>query len=149
MRQRLRSLDAAILVPFAIFTMIWGSTWIVIRDQLGPDGLQAVSPHWSVTYRFVIAAAAMALLARVKGDPLWLGKKAILPVLILAFTQFFILTQGGPVGSTETLVFKIFNSQQPVDQGTGAVMAIGLFGITLVVSLAQFLLLERRVHYGN
>jgi ABC-type sugar transport system permease subunit len=53
------------------------------------------------------------------------------------------------VGSTETLVFKIFNSQQPVDQGTGAVMAIGLFGITLVVSLAQFLLLERRVHYGN
>lgn len=90
MRQRLRSLDATILVPFAIFTMIWGSTWIVIRDQLGPDGLQAVSPHWSVTYRFVIAAAAMALLARVKGDPLWLGKKAILPVLILAFTQFFV-----------------------------------------------------------
>jgi sn-glycerol 3-phosphate transport system permease protein len=66
-----------------------------------------------------------------------------------AFAQIDILTQGGPVGSTETLVFKIFNSQQPVDQGTGAVMAIGLFGITLVVSLAQFLLLERRVHYGN
>jgi hypothetical protein len=28
-------------------------------------------------------------------------------------------------------------------------MAIGLFGITLVVSLAQFLILDRRVHYGN
>jgi sn-glycerol 3-phosphate transport system permease protein len=65
------------------------------------------------------------------------------------FAQVDILTQGGPVGSTETLVFKIFNSQQPVDQGTGAIMALGLFGITLVVSLAQFLLLERRVHYGD
>ena len=31
-------------------------------------------------------------------------------------------------GSTETLVWKIFNSQQPLDQGIGAVMAIGLFG---------------------
>jgi sn-glycerol 3-phosphate transport system permease protein len=66
-----------------------------------------------------------------------------------AFAQADILTQGGPVGSTETLVWKIFNSQQPLDQGTGAVMAIGLFGITLVVSLAQFLILDRRVHYGN
>ena len=53
-----------------------------------------------------------------------------------AFAQVDILTQGGPLGSTETLVFKIFNSQQPLDQGTGAVMAIGLFGITLVVTLA-------------
>jgi len=66
-----------------------------------------------------------------------------------AFAQADILTQGGPLGSTETLVFKIFNSQQPVDQGTGAVMAIGLFGITLVVSLIQFAILDRRVHYGN
>jgi sn-glycerol 3-phosphate transport system permease protein len=66
-----------------------------------------------------------------------------------AFAQADILTQGGPLGSTETLVFKIFNSQQPVDQGTGAVMAIGLFAITVVVSLGQFLILDRRVHYGN
>ena len=66
-----------------------------------------------------------------------------------AFAQADILTQGGPLGSTETLVFKIFGSQQPIDQGTGAVMAIGLFGITVVVSLVQFVILDRRVHYGN
>jgi len=66
-----------------------------------------------------------------------------------AFAQADILTQGGPLGSTETLVWKIFNSQQPIDQGVGSVMAIGLFAITLVVSLAQFLILDRRVHYGN
>jgi sn-glycerol 3-phosphate transport system permease protein len=66
-----------------------------------------------------------------------------------AFAQVDILTGGGPAGSTETLVWKIFNSQQPINQGEGAVMAIGLFGITLIVTLAQFLLLERRVHYGS
>lgn len=85
MRQRIRSLDAAIVIPFTIFTLIWGSTWLVIRDQLG-----SVSPHWSVTYRFIIAAGAMALLARVKGDSLWLGKRAFLPALVLGFTQFFV-----------------------------------------------------------
>jgi sn-glycerol 3-phosphate transport system permease protein len=65
------------------------------------------------------------------------------------FAQVDILTGGGPAGSTETLVFKIFDSQQPLRQGTGAVMAIGLFGLTLVVSVVQFTLLERRVHYGS
>ena len=30
-----------------------------------------------------------------------------------AFAQIDILTQGGPAGSTETLVFKIFSSQHP------------------------------------
>jgi sn-glycerol 3-phosphate transport system permease protein len=65
------------------------------------------------------------------------------------FAQVDILTGGGPAGATETLVYKIFESQQPVRQGSGAVMAIGLFGLTLVVTLVQFTLLERRVHYGN
>jgi sn-glycerol 3-phosphate transport system permease protein len=65
------------------------------------------------------------------------------------FAQVEILTGGGPAGATETLVYKIFNSQQPLDQGEGAVMAIGLFGITLIVTLAQLSLLERRVHYGS
>jgi len=66
-----------------------------------------------------------------------------------AFGQVEILTGGGPAGATETLVYKIFNSQQPLNQGRGAVMALGLFGITFVVSLAQLALLDRRVHYGN
>jgi sn-glycerol 3-phosphate transport system permease protein len=73
---------------------------------------------------------------------------AVLVIIALqAFAQVDILTDGGPVGATETLVFKIFNSQQPVDQGEGAIMAIGLFGLTLVASVAQFVLLDRRAHH--
>jgi sn-glycerol 3-phosphate transport system permease protein len=66
-----------------------------------------------------------------------------------AFAQVEILTSGGPAGATETLVFKIFRNQQPAAVGVGAVMAIGLFVITVVVTLVQFALLERRVHYGR
>ena len=66
-----------------------------------------------------------------------------------AFAQIDILTAGGPAGSTETLVFKIFQNQAPSDLGVGSVMAVGLFAITFIVALAQFLILERRVHYGR
>jgi sn-glycerol 3-phosphate transport system permease protein len=63
-----------------------------------------------------------------------------------AFGQIDILTNGGPAESTETLVFKIFHSQQPVDLGVGAVMAVGLFSDTYVVTHGQFHILDRRVH---
>lgn len=66
-----------------------------------------------------------------------------------AFAQIDILTEGGPAGSTETLVFKIFKRQQGGALGEGSVMAVGLFAITFFVALGQFLLLERRVHYGS
>jgi sn-glycerol 3-phosphate transport system permease protein len=66
-----------------------------------------------------------------------------------AFAQVEILTSGGPAGATETLVYKIFQAQQPASVGEGSVIALGLFGITLVVTIAQFALLERRVHYGR
>jgi drug/metabolite transporter (DMT)-like permease len=74
-----------VILPFIIFTAIWGSTWIVIRGQLG-----IVPPQWSVAYRFVIAAAAMALVAAWKGEDLRIGRKGLLAALFLGVTQFCI-----------------------------------------------------------
>ena len=76
---------ADVAVPFAIFTAIWGSTWIVIRDQIG-----TVPPQWSVAYRFIIAAIAMALVSKWRGEKLALGREALLPALFLGFAQFCI-----------------------------------------------------------
>ena len=56
--ERPNSTRLTILLPFAVVTLIWGSTWIVIRDQLG-----VVPPAWSVTYRFILAAVVMAAFA--------------------------------------------------------------------------------------
>ncbi|MEZ5140614.1 MAG: sugar ABC transporter permease [Acidimicrobiales bacterium] len=64
-----------------------------------------------------------------------------------AFAQIEIVTQGGPGGASETLVYKIFNLSQ--DYGKSAVMSVGLFVVTLVVTFVQFVILERRVHYGD
>src|SRR4051794_3770843 len=75
----------SVTLPFIVFTAIWGSTWIVIRGQLA-----TVPPQWSVTYRFTIAAAAMALIAVAKGDGLRLGRSGLTAAVFLGFTQFCI-----------------------------------------------------------
>jgi drug/metabolite transporter (DMT)-like permease len=56
------STRAAVLVPFALVVLIWGSTWIVIRDQLA-GGVVAVPASWSVSYRFLVAGATLAAVA--------------------------------------------------------------------------------------
>jgi drug/metabolite transporter (DMT)-like permease len=75
----------SVALPFAIFTAIWGSTWIVIRGQLG-----IVPPQWSVAYRFAIAALAMAAVARWRGDRLNLGAGGLLVAIFLGFMQFCV-----------------------------------------------------------
>lgn len=47
-------LPVRFLLQFAAVTLIWGSTWLVIRDQIG-----TVPPSWSVAYRFLIAGVVM------------------------------------------------------------------------------------------
>jgi drug/metabolite transporter (DMT)-like permease len=78
-------IDASIIIPFIIFTGVWGSTWIVIRDQIG-----TVPPQWSVTYRFIIAALAMALVARWKGQSLKMDRGGLIAALVLGITQFSV-----------------------------------------------------------
>ncbi len=78
---RLRS----VVLPFIIFTAIWGSTWIVIRGQIG-----IVPPQWSVAYRFVIATVAMGFVALWKGEGLRISSKGLLAATFLGFTQFCI-----------------------------------------------------------
>ena len=78
-------IDASIVIPFIIFTGVWGSTWIVIRDQIG-----SVPPQWSVAYRFAIAAVAMALVAKWKGQSLKLARGGMFAALVLGISQFSV-----------------------------------------------------------
>ena len=77
----------------------------------------------------------------------------LLVVLVIfglqAFAQVDIITKGGPVSSTETLVFKINRLSRPDNIGIGAVYSVGLFFVTLIVTVAQFVILDRRVHYAR
>ena len=84
-----RSTLVAVVIPFFIFTAIWGSTWIVIRDQLG-----TVPAQWSVAYRFVIAAAAMAALTLAKGHSLRLDRNGIKAAAFIGVSQFVVNFNG-------------------------------------------------------
>jgi len=51
-----------------VVVLIWGTTWYVIKFQLG-----VVQPEISLVYRFGLAAACVFLFARVTGSPLALS----------------------------------------------------------------------------
>lgn len=72
-----------VLVPFLIVSLIWGSTWLVIRDQLG-----TVPSSWSVTYRFAVAAAGMFLLTAIMRQPLKIDRQMMLWTMLLGLLQF-------------------------------------------------------------
>jgi sn-glycerol 3-phosphate transport system permease protein len=64
------------------------------------------------------------------------------------FGQIDLLTQGGPLKKTNVLTYYIVTTlRQGKDPGKAAVIAIALFAVTLLLTLFQLRLLERRVHY--
>ena len=78
--------DPKILLPFLLITLIWSSTWIVIKDQLA----SGVPPVWSVAYRFLIAGAAMLTIARASGIALALGRSGHGLAVLLGLLQFVL-----------------------------------------------------------
>ncbi|MCP1469547.1 drug/metabolite transporter (DMT)-like permease [Sphingobium sp. OAS761] len=74
-----------VILPFLLVTLIWSSTWIVIRDQLG-----SVPPSWSVCYRFLLGGIVMAAFARLRGVPLNIGRSGLLFAGILGTAQFVL-----------------------------------------------------------
>lgn len=66
-----------------------------------------------------------------------------------AFTQFNVLIANeGPNGSTNVLVYELFSSFfKDTRYGFASALAVVLFVVLLILSLVQFRLLDRRVHY--
>lgn len=76
-------LHAHVLLPFLLVGTIWGSTWVVLADQL-----HGAPPSWSVVYRFAIAIPAMMVYARVSRASLKIGGRAHALAMLVGFTQF-------------------------------------------------------------
>ena len=70
-------------IPFVVVSLIWGSTWLVIRDQLG-----TVPSSWSVAYRFIVASAGMILLAVAMRQPLKIDRQMVGWTMLLGLLQF-------------------------------------------------------------
>ncbi|WP_164118687.1 DMT family transporter [Sphingorhabdus sp. Alg239-R122] len=94
------------LVPFLLCSLIWGSTWLVIKDQIAND----IPPVWSVTYRFIIAASAMFFLTAFRRLPFRIDARGQVVAAILGVLQF-------------TLNFNfVYNAEYYVTSGLVAVL---------------------------
>lgn len=71
------------IFAFVVTTLVWGSTWLVIKGQLG-----SVPVAWSVTWRFALACAAMFVLALVRRERLALSPRALMFAGVVGFFQF-------------------------------------------------------------
>jgi ABC-type sugar transport system permease subunit len=67
------------------------------------------------------------------------------------YGQIDILTDGGPGTATNVLVYNIYGKQSPIfgNEGVQSATAVWLFLLLLVLSLVQFTVLEKRVHYAS
>ncbi len=133
--------------------------------------VSAVTIWQNLGLSFIIMSAGLQAVpddlleaSRVDGARVWARMRhVILPMLsptlffaivvgtilsLEAFGQIDILTAGGPLQHTNVLVYAIYDQVFNQDNdGRAAVMTIALFLITLVFTLVQIWLLERRVTY--
>ncbi len=66
-----------------------------------------------------------------------------------AFDIIRVMTQGGPVDSTNTLIFYVYEQGfVALNAGRSAAASLVLFALMMIVTLVQLRFTERKVHYG-
>ena len=75
--------NARNVAAFVLLTLIWGSTWLVIKDQIS-----AVPVGWTVTWRFVLAAAGMFALAALRRQTIRLSRPGLALAAVTGVFQF-------------------------------------------------------------
>ena len=65
------------------------------------------------------------------------------------FALVAVLTGGGPLGSTDVVVYRIYRTAwEELQFGDASVLSLLLFALLLLASKAQLKLLDRRVEYA-
>ena len=149
-------MSANILFLYGSTVIIWGTTWLAIKFQLG-----SVDPMVSVLYRFIAAAVMLAVYCKMRGlDMRFRLKDHIFMALqgLVLFSVNYWLIYLAEVHVTSGLVAVIFSSIEFMNKINGAVLlgspirsnvvlggAIGVVGIMLVFwpQLASFSLSDK------
>lgn len=107
-------------LPFAIVTLIWGSTWLAIHSQFGP-----VPTQWSVCYRFATGGLAMFGVALAVKAPLRMNAAGHAIALALGIATFVInynLVYAAETHITSGLVAVLFSLLVPLNAVLGWVV---------------------------
>jgi multiple sugar transport system permease protein len=138
--------DAPLATGLIAVLVIWGVSGLTMVLLLG--GMQAIPAElyessemdgaswwdreWRITIPMLRRTIAMSLILSVIGS-------------FLAFTQFFILTQGGPGSSTTPIVLAIYQRAfVQLQVGSATALSIVLIVVVGLISAAQFWLLRER-----
>ena len=71
------------VAAFVFLALVWGSTWLVIKDQIS-----AVPSAWSVVWRFGLAATAMSAFALLRRERMRLTGPELRVAIAMGFFQF-------------------------------------------------------------
>ena len=97
------------------------------------DGADKIRQFWSVTWPLLRPTTFYVLV---------LGTIS----LFQAFSEMYVMTQGGPLGTTTTVVYLVFTSAfQEFQLGYGAAIAAVLFVVIFGLSLVNVLVVQRRM----
>jgi len=146
----------------------------ILQDPTWALPAVSVATIWqNLGFTFILMSAALQSIpdelleaARVDGATAWRRfRQVTLPLLsptvffatvigaisaFQAFGQIDLLTEGGPLDHTRVLTYYLYTAAfKSSNDGLAAVLAVALFGITLVLTLVQLRLVERRVFYAR
>ena len=138
-------------MPSVILASAWKDLGYVMLILLA--GLQAIPPEYKEAAS-IDGASNWQILRKITIPLLTPSTFFVLVISLInnfqVFDQFWIMTEGGPEGSTTVILQNIVsNSFNYGRMGYASAMSMALFAIILIITLAQLRLQKRWVHYDS
>jgi multiple sugar transport system permease protein len=141
--------DKNLAMPSVIITSVWKSVGFAMVVYLA--GLQSIPEDYYDAAKIDGATGWR----RLKDITIPLLSSTTLFLFVISmlgsfqvFTQIFVMTNGGPLGKTRTIVWYIYTTAfKDFNMGYAAAMAFALFAMMLVFTLLQFRFLRREIEY--
>jgi len=141
--------DKNLAMPAVIITSVWKGVGFAMVVYLA--GLQSIPEDYYDAAK-IDGATGWRRLRDITIPLLSSTTLFLLVISILGsfqvFTQIFIMTNGGPLGRTRTIVWYIYTTAfKDFNMGYAAAMAFALFAMMLGFTLLQFRFLRREIEY--
>ncbi len=141
--------DKNLAMPSVILTSVWKGVGFAMVVYLA--GLQSIPEDYYDAAK-IDGATGWRRLRDITIPLLSSTTLFLLVISILGsfqvFTQIFIMTNGGPLGRTRTIVWYIYTTAfKDFNMGYAAAMAFALFAMMLGFTMLQFRFLRREIEY--
>jgi multiple sugar transport system permease protein len=141
--------DPNLAMPAVIITSVWKSVGFSMVVYLA--GLQSIPEDFYDAAKVDGAVGWQRLkditIPLLSSTTLFLAVVSVLGAFQV-FTEIFIMTNGGPLGRTTTIVYHIYQTAfKFFDMGYASAMAFGMFAMMFVFTLVQLRVMRGEVEY--